>query len=209
MGNDCGVDKLCDRRGNHILDRTAAGTHVLEASAGAITAAPAAWTIGAAVPFSHFLPFGMQNYAFGLTSIRFRTFLITTWLVTLPGTALQVYLGQLGFTSVEAWQRSALADWQTWAMRVGGLAAMGAAAAYVAHLAHTVYRRSVQQQLEREVEAVQSDAVAQNGCPVGTVALIAVAIVSAALAVGTYANQGEIRTYCEEPGPQSPEGRHS
>jgi uncharacterized membrane protein YdjX (TVP38/TMEM64 family) len=167
------------------------------------------WKIVAAVRLSHFLPFGMQNYAFGLTSIRFRTFVLTTWLVTLPGTALQVYLGHLGFTSLDAWRESSLADWQTWAMRLGGLAVIAAAAGYVGRLAHSIYRQSVRKQLEREVESEQNADAAQDGWPVGTLALIALSVVSVALAVGTYAQQDDIRAYFERSTQQSVEGRHS
>ena len=43
------------------------------------------WKVVAAVRLSHGLPFGLQNFLFGLSSIPFWTYLITTWLVTLPG----------------------------------------------------------------------------------------------------------------------------
>ncbi len=38
-------------------------------------------------------PFLLLNYAYGLTKVRFRDFLIASWLGMLPGTVLYVYLG--------------------------------------------------------------------------------------------------------------------
>src|SRR5262245_42398703 len=38
-------------------------------------------------------PFTLLNYAFGLTKVRFRDYLVASWLGMLPGTVLYVYLG--------------------------------------------------------------------------------------------------------------------
>jgi uncharacterized membrane protein YdjX (TVP38/TMEM64 family) len=38
-------------------------------------------------------PFNLQNYAYGLTKIKFVTFLIVSWICMLPGTAAYVQLG--------------------------------------------------------------------------------------------------------------------
>jgi uncharacterized membrane protein YdjX (TVP38/TMEM64 family) len=38
-------------------------------------------------------PFTLLNYAFGLTRVRFRDYLIASWVGMLPGTVLYVYLG--------------------------------------------------------------------------------------------------------------------
>src|SRR5690606_14892721 len=101
---------------------------------------------------SHFLPFGMQNYAFGLTGIGFWTYAITTWAITLPGTFLQAYIGDLGFSSMESWQGTAAADWQVWGLRGLGLLAVASAVLYIGHLGRSVYREAVADELERAVE---------------------------------------------------------
>ncbi len=41
------------------------------------------------------LPFTVLNYAFGLTRVRFRDYLLASWVGMLPGTILYVYLGSL------------------------------------------------------------------------------------------------------------------
>src|SRR5918999_2625750 len=39
------------------------------------------------------LPFNVLNYAFGLTAVPFRTYLLASWIGMLPGTIMYVYLG--------------------------------------------------------------------------------------------------------------------
>jgi uncharacterized membrane protein YdjX (TVP38/TMEM64 family) len=39
------------------------------------------------------LPFNLLNYAFGLTAVPFRTYLLASWVGMLPGTLMYVYLG--------------------------------------------------------------------------------------------------------------------
>lgn len=43
-------------------------------------------------------PFNLLNYAFGLTRVSFRDFLIASWIGMLPGTILYVYLGSTAGT---------------------------------------------------------------------------------------------------------------
>jgi uncharacterized membrane protein YdjX (TVP38/TMEM64 family) len=38
-------------------------------------------------------PFNLLNYAFGLTKVRFRDYLLASWIGMLPGTVMYVYLG--------------------------------------------------------------------------------------------------------------------
>ena len=40
-------------------------------------------------------PFNLLNYAFGLTNVRVRDYVIASWAGTLPGTILYVYAGSL------------------------------------------------------------------------------------------------------------------
>jgi uncharacterized membrane protein YdjX (TVP38/TMEM64 family) len=40
-------------------------------------------------------PFNVMNYAFGLTKVRFRDYLLASWIGMFPATAFNVYLGSL------------------------------------------------------------------------------------------------------------------
>jgi uncharacterized membrane protein YdjX (TVP38/TMEM64 family) len=44
---------------------------------------------------SPLFPFNLLNYAFGLTAVRLRDFVLASWIGMLPGTVLYVYLGSL------------------------------------------------------------------------------------------------------------------
>src|SRR5262249_10857542 len=54
-------------------------------------------------------PFNFLNYAYGLTQVRFRDYLLASWIGMLPGTFLYVYIGSLGAEAV-AGQKSP-AEW--------------------------------------------------------------------------------------------------
>jgi len=54
------------------------------------------WKIVALVRLSPVVPFGAQNYLFGATGVRLRTFLAVTALAILPGGILNAYVGILG-----------------------------------------------------------------------------------------------------------------
>jgi len=47
------------------------------------------------------IPFGVQNYFFGLTDVRYVPYLIATVLATLPGTFLNIILGAAGRAALE------------------------------------------------------------------------------------------------------------
>jgi hypothetical protein len=155
------------------------------------------WKSVAAVRVSHFLPFGMQNYAFGLTGIRFWTFVLTTWLVTLPGTVLQVHLGHLGFSSLDAWRNDSLGGWQQWAWRGAGLLVLAAAAAYIAWMGRSVYRRMVQAKLEARLHDVERDARERRTWPAGTLLLAGLSAGLLAAAFWSCANTERLRAGVE------------
>jgi uncharacterized membrane protein YdjX (TVP38/TMEM64 family) len=111
------------------------------------------WRIIAAVRVSHLMTFGIQNYILGLSGVRFWVYVLTTWLVTLPGTILQVYLGDLGFSSMEAWQDRDAAPWQIWALRFSGLILVATAISYFGCLVKKKYLQEVQRQLEQQMHS--------------------------------------------------------
>jgi uncharacterized membrane protein YdjX (TVP38/TMEM64 family) len=154
------------------------------------------WKAVAAIRFSHILTFGMQNYAFGLTQIGYRTFVVTTILATFPGTLLQVYLGHLGFSSVSAWRSEAAPEWQSWILRIGGLVVMAAAVLYIGHLWRTVYRNAVEQQLQKELEA-QTATESDEG-RWWTLVLLVLAMGFAGAAVWAVVQRDVLRGYVEQ-----------
>src|ERR1700736_3869707 len=54
------------------------------------------WKIVLLTRLSPVFPFNLLNYAFGVTAVTLRDYVIATWVGITPGTVLYVYLGSLG-----------------------------------------------------------------------------------------------------------------
>ncbi len=97
------------------------------ASFAAIDAAVAeqSWKVVVLTRLSPLLPFGLLNYAYGLTKIGFWEYSLATALGIIPGTLLFVYLGAVAGEAAGARGRSKSP--LEWAFFIGGLAATLAA----------------------------------------------------------------------------------
>lgn len=60
------------------------------------TVAQHGWKILALMRLSPAIPYGLENYAFGLTAMRFRTYLLTTWMAMLPTSLVYASVGWAG-----------------------------------------------------------------------------------------------------------------
>jgi uncharacterized membrane protein YdjX (TVP38/TMEM64 family) len=58
------------------------------------------WKIVLLTRLSPIFPFNLLNYAFGLTRIRLREYVLASWIGTMPGTILYVYIGSLARAGV-------------------------------------------------------------------------------------------------------------
>ena len=67
------------------------------------------WKIIFLARLSPIIPFFLLNYALGLTKIRLRTYIISSWAGMIPGTVLYTYIGSLGKTILTT--EKSLADW--------------------------------------------------------------------------------------------------
>jgi uncharacterized membrane protein YdjX (TVP38/TMEM64 family) len=103
------------------------------------------WKIVLLARLSPVFPFNLLNYAFGLTGVRFRDYLLASWIGMLPGTILYVYLGsttrQLADVLVGRVEKNAAQQ----ALFYVGLAATLAVTIYVTRLA----RRALDAELPR------------------------------------------------------------
>ena len=97
------------------------------------------WKIVAAVRLSHTMPFGLQSLLFGLSPVRFWSFVAATWVSMLPGTLHYCYLGALGAEALGA-EAGEPAGPAGWGVRVAGLVVIGLAVLYVARFARRVIR---------------------------------------------------------------------
>lgn len=92
------------------------------------------WKVVALLRLSPAVPYSASNYFYGLTGIRFWPYLLASWVFTLPGTCLYVYLGFLGTEALANRTRTPL----EWLLLGMGLAATLAVVVYVTHLTRRV-----------------------------------------------------------------------
>jgi uncharacterized membrane protein YdjX (TVP38/TMEM64 family) len=88
-------------------------------------------------------PFLLLNYAFGLTRVRFRDYLVASWVGMLPGTVLYVYLGstvrEIADLAAGNYERTPAQTVFFWA----GLAAAVVVTVLITRLARNALRRAV------------------------------------------------------------------
>ena len=90
------------------------------------------WKIVVMTRLSPVFPFNLLNYAFGLTAVTLRDYILATWIGIMPGSVLYVYLGSLGGTLA-----ASSTSHQTparWVLRIVGLAATLGVAIYAGRL---------------------------------------------------------------------------
>jgi uncharacterized membrane protein YdjX (TVP38/TMEM64 family) len=89
------------------------------------------WKIVALTRLSPLFPFNLLNYAFGLTNVRVRDYVVASWAGTLPGTIVYVYLGSLAGDLTRAATGESQRSIAEWALYALGLLATIAVAVYV------------------------------------------------------------------------------
>jgi uncharacterized membrane protein YdjX (TVP38/TMEM64 family) len=73
------------------------------------------WRIVLLTRLSPVFPFTLLNYAFGLTRVSLRDYVLASWLGMLPGTVMFVYLGSLARAGVADRQRTPV-EWTLYAV---------------------------------------------------------------------------------------------
>jgi uncharacterized membrane protein YdjX (TVP38/TMEM64 family) len=93
------------------------------------------WKIVGLTRLSPVFPFNLLNYAYGLTSVSLRDYLLASWIGMLPGVVMYTYIGSLigDLTRIGAAQTTRPAGY--WILNVVGLAATVGVALYAARIA--------------------------------------------------------------------------
>jgi uncharacterized membrane protein YdjX (TVP38/TMEM64 family) len=91
---------------------------------------------------SPLIPFNLSNYFYGLTAVRFWSYVLASWIGMLPGTLLYVYLGAAGKASLSgaAGQASGRSPWEYVLFSVG-LIATGIVTVWVTRIARRELRK--------------------------------------------------------------------
>jgi uncharacterized membrane protein YdjX (TVP38/TMEM64 family) len=140
------------------------------------------WKIVALLRLSPAVPFNLQNYLWGLSPVRFGTYLLTSWLAMMPGTFLYVYIGHVAGAAVGEPRARTAAEW---AFLAAGLVATLIVTWYVTRLARgqLAARRALPE--AEAVAAAPDEAVSEapaRGWPWGATVMALVALALAALA---------------------------
>lgn len=99
------------------------------------------WKIVGLTRLSPIFPFSMLNYAYGLTRVSLRDYVLASWIGMMPGTIMYVYLGSLARLGIEA-QSATTA--QT-ALKIVGLLATVAVTVYVTKIAREALRARIEE----------------------------------------------------------------
>jgi uncharacterized membrane protein YdjX (TVP38/TMEM64 family) len=94
------------------------------------------WKIVALTRLSPVFPFNLLNYAFGLTNVKVRDYVIASWAGTLPGTILYVYLGSLAGDLTRVATGGSRGSPAEWAFYAVGLLATIAVTVYVTRISN-------------------------------------------------------------------------
>jgi uncharacterized membrane protein YdjX (TVP38/TMEM64 family) len=92
------------------------------------------WKIVLLTRLSPVFPFNLLNYAYGLTSVSLRDYVLASWIGMIPGTILYVYIGALSGDLARAAGGSAKRTPAGWALTAVGFVATVAVAVYATRI---------------------------------------------------------------------------
>ena len=104
------------------------------------------WKIVGLVRLSPVFPFVFLNYAFGVTQVSLRDYVVASWIGMMPGTIMYVYIGSLAQIATEG--ATGGAETLQWVLRIVGLIVTVAVTVYVTKIA----KKELDSQLENETE---------------------------------------------------------
>lgn len=90
------------------------------------------WKVVGLLRLSPAIPFNVQNYLYGVTSIEFWPCVLTSWVAMMPGTFLYIYIGHVSGAALGQQRQRSTAEW---VMLGVGLLATIAVTVYVTRLA--------------------------------------------------------------------------
>ena len=101
------------------------------------------WKIVLLTRLSPAFPFNLLNYAFGLTRVRLRDYVLASWIGMMPGTVMYVYVGSLAGDLAAIGQAERVRTPAEWGLYAMGLLATVAVTVYVTRLARGALDRRI------------------------------------------------------------------
>lgn len=110
------------------------------------------WKIVGLTRLSPIFPFNFLNYAFGLTKVTFKDYILASWIGMMPGTVMYVYLGsvagELATLGAEGRSRTT-AEWILYGV---GLIATVAVTIYVTKIAKKALNQKIEHNTDEEIQ---------------------------------------------------------
>jgi uncharacterized membrane protein YdjX (TVP38/TMEM64 family) len=100
------------------------------------------WKLVFLLRLSPLIPFSLSNYLYGLTAVRFWSYVLASWIGMLPGTVLYVYLGAFGKAGFESAAGERTKSPAEWAFLVIGLIATLAVTLWVTKIARDAIKKT-------------------------------------------------------------------
>lgn len=101
------------------------------------------WKIVGLTRLSPVFPFNLLNYAFGLTRVRLRDYVLASWIGMIPGTVMYVYLGSLAGDLAQVGAEGRTRTPVEWALSIVGLLATIAVTVTVTRIARRALDRRI------------------------------------------------------------------
>ncbi len=101
------------------------------------------WKIVGLTRLSPVFPFNLLNYAFGVTRVSLRDYVLASWIGMMPGTVMYVYLGSLAGNLASIGRGHASRTPAQWAFYAVGLVATVAVTVYVTRIARDALTRRI------------------------------------------------------------------
>ena len=101
------------------------------------------WKIVGLTRLSPAFPFNLLNYAFGVTRVSPRDYILASWIGMMPGTLMYVYLGSLAGDLATLGTGGRARTPAEWALSVIGLLATVAVTVYVTRLARAALKQRI------------------------------------------------------------------
>jgi uncharacterized membrane protein YdjX (TVP38/TMEM64 family) len=101
------------------------------------------WKIVGLTRLSPVFPFNLLNYAFGVTRVAPRDYILASWIGMMPGTLMYVYIGSLAGSLATLGAEQRVRTPAEWALYVVGLLATVGVTVYVTRIARAALRKRI------------------------------------------------------------------
>ncbi|MBR8828891.1 MAG: TVP38/TMEM64 family protein [Gomphosphaeria aponina SAG 52.96 = DSM 107014] len=119
------------------------------------------WKIVGLTRLSPVFPFVFLNYAFALTQVSLKDYIIASWIGMMPGTIMYVYLGSLAKSLATLGSGNEQPTSLEWVIRIVGFIATVAVTVYVTKIAQKALDNEIKNETDTNSDSEKKDAATQ------------------------------------------------